>query len=122
MPSDTDRPQVTQTVSVERAPNGAVRFTAWTDMIGGANIRLDIPLDQALGLLRDLANVAASQVHHSLVAIHTGDCATCGNTRLVATTGPGGRPSNDRCPDCGPDYARATRHPYAMPQLGGGIA
>lgn len=109
-------------IGVQHDGDNRVLISVCTDVLTGEGMVLRLEPAAALDLLADLANQTRYSATRAAQDIQIGDCETCRNTRLVDVPAPGGRVSNDRCPDCGPAYYAALETPYARPRIGGGIA
>lgn len=119
--SAVDRGRLNPGISVDNDSNDRVRLTIWREDHQGAEYRLMLDPERALDLMADLANHVRYAATHAASTIQLGDCATCGNTRLVEIPGPGRNTNNERCPDCAPRYSSALERPFARPRIGGGI-
>lgn len=109
-------------VSIDADSNHRVQFTVWTDVLNGEAFRFVLEPHEALGLLAQLANHAGHCATRAAQTIQAGDCPTCKNMRLIEVPAPGGRMSNDHCPDCRATLNAAYHQPFARPRIGGGIA
>lgn len=106
-------------ISVGVDVNDNVELTIWLDIIEAEAIRVSLSPGRAASLLRDLTNQTTYALTGSATSIARGDCGTCGNVRMVKVAAPGGRESNNHCPDCSVE----TKGGYPLrPQVGGGLA
>lgn len=106
-------------VSVDHTSDNDIRLTLWVGD-GLESVRVEVPLGDALTMLRDLANHVAYAVEDAMVDVKAGDCPRCRNVRLVQEPAPGGRTQQVRCPDCGPAFAAARQDIWARPRVRGG--
>lgn len=105
-------------ISVSTDGNNNVTLTIWLDIINDDAVRVTLSPGRAAVLLRDLASQTTYAMAAAAVSVARGDCGTCGNTRMIKVPVPGGRESNDHCPDC----QAQTRDSFPLvPQIGGGL-
>lgn len=71
-------------------------------------------------VLAQIANMVNSNLNDVMRDVLRGDCPTCRNFRLVDTVAPGGRKSNEYCPDC--TAGQDTKPFEHYPIVGGGLA
>lgn len=106
----------TQTVTVDDDGfDCALVLKVWDENVLPAQ-EVRVAVKDVPAFMADVVRHASYALRNAAERLEVGHCETCGNTRLVPDTGPAGRPTNKRCPDCGP---RRPDEPFAgTPTLG----
>jgi hypothetical protein len=67
---------------------------------GKRAMEMRVPITDVVRFLQDVNSTGLHVIDDAARDLAYGDCRTCNNVRLVRTVGPGGRESNEHCPDC----------------------
>lgn len=94
--------------SCDRRPQGNVELRLHFYEDGEPHLEsVVISYEEAFGLAKGLMGACESLADSRMRSVAAGDCATCGNRRMVNVERHG-RPWTEHCPDCHPAFNAAT--------------
>jgi hypothetical protein len=80
--------------------DAALELTIWAQDHVGKDRVIRIPVEEIPDFMAYVVQHGARALSIAAKRIEVGHCETCGNVGLVDKPGPGGRMSNEYCPDC----------------------